>query len=45
MSADTHGRIKGFVRHEEILNFIRQKWDKDAKDKITDSTLSYRLHG
>ena len=35
MSVDTHGRIKGFVRHEEILNFIRQKWDKEAKDEVT----------
>ena len=30
MSADTHGKIKGYVRYEDILNFIRQKWDKDA---------------
>lgn len=35
MSVDTHGKIKGFVRHEEILNFIRQKWDKDASDSIS----------
>ena len=34
MSVDTHGKIKGFVRHEEILNFIRQKWDKDARDGV-----------
>lgn len=34
MGVDTRGKIKGFVRHEEILNFIRQKWDKDAKDDI-----------
>lgn len=34
MGLDTHGRIKGFVRHEEILNFIRQKWDKDVKDIV-----------
>ena len=34
MSVDTHGKIKGFVRHEEILNFIRQKWDKDARDTV-----------
>ena len=34
MSVDTHGKIKGFIRHEEILNFIRQKWDKDATDDV-----------
>lgn len=34
MSIDTHGKIKGFVRHEDILNFIRQKWDKNVKDSI-----------
>ena len=34
MSVDTHGKIKGFVRHEEILNFIRQKYDKNARDTV-----------
>jgi len=34
MGCDTHGKIKGFVRHEDILNFIRQKYDKDAKSNI-----------
>ena len=34
MSVDTHGKIKGFVRHEEIFNFIRQKWNKDARDDV-----------
>lgn len=28
MGADTHGKIKGFVRHEDIFNFIVQKYDK-----------------
>lgn len=39
MSVDTHGEIKGFVKHEEILNFIRQKWDKDAKDDVKKSVI------
>src|SRR5574344_3108330 len=34
MSVDTCGKIKGFVRHEEILNFIRQKWDKNARGNV-----------
>ena len=34
MSVDTHGKIKEFIRHEEILNFIRQKWDNDARDGV-----------
>ena len=39
MSIDTHGKIKGFVRHEDILNFIRQKWDKNVKDSIEKKLL------
>lgn len=34
MGIDTHGRIKGFVAHEEILNFIRQKYDKNARSDV-----------
>lgn len=30
MGCDTHGKIKGYIRYEEIFNFIRQKYDKDA---------------
>lgn len=30
MGADTHGKIRGFVRHEDIFNFIVQKYDKNA---------------
>lgn len=30
MGVDTHGKIKGFVRHEDIFNFIVQKYDKNA---------------
>lgn len=31
MGCDTKGRIKGYVRAEEIFNFIRQKWDANAR--------------
>lgn len=34
MRVDTHGKIKGYIRHEEILNYIHQKWDKHAKSEI-----------
>lgn len=34
MSVKTQGKIKGFVKHEEVLNFIRQKWDPEAVDKV-----------
>lgn len=30
MGVDTHGKIRGFVTHEEIFNFIVQKYDKNA---------------
>jgi hypothetical protein len=34
MGVDTHGKIKGFIKHEEILNFIRQKWDTNATHNV-----------
>ena len=34
MGCDTHGKIKGYIRHEDILNFIQQKWDKNAEDVV-----------
>ena len=34
MSVDTRGKIKGYVSHLDILNFIRQKWDPDAKSFV-----------
>lgn len=34
MGLDTKGKIKGFVRHEEIINFIRQKYDKNVTNDI-----------
>jgi hypothetical protein len=30
MSVDTKGRLKGFITHEEVLNFIKHKYDKNA---------------
>lgn len=39
MGCDTHGKIKGFIEHEEILNFIRQKWDMNAKDEVKKHVL------
>ena len=34
MGADTKGLIKGYVSADEVLNFIRQKYDKDAKNCV-----------
>jgi hypothetical protein len=31
MSVDTKGRLKGYVDPEQVLNFIKQKYDNDAK--------------
>lgn len=30
MGVDTKGRLKGFVKHEDVLNFIKQTYDKNA---------------
>jgi hypothetical protein len=30
MGVDTKGRLKGFITHEEVLNFIKQKYDENA---------------
>lgn len=35
MGVDTHGKIKGFISHEDITNFIRQNWDKNVYDGVT----------
>ena len=35
MGCDTNGKIKGYVSAEEILNFIRQKYDPNAKSYVT----------
>lgn len=34
MGLDTKGKIKGFIRYEEIINFIRQKYDKNVTNDI-----------
>ena len=34
MSCDTMGRIKGYVKHEDIFDFIKQKWDNMATDSV-----------
>lgn len=34
MGVDTNGKIKGFVSYEEVLNFIRKKWDKNARSNV-----------
>lgn len=35
MGVDTKGYIKGYVSADEIVNFIRQKYDKNAKNNVT----------
>lgn len=35
MGCDTKGKIKGYVKAEEILNFIQQKYDPNAKSYVT----------
>ncbi len=35
MGCDTYGRIKGHIRPENIVNFIRQKWDMNAKNGVS----------
>lgn len=34
MGCDTCGRIKGHIRHENIVNFIRQKWDGNVRNEV-----------
>ena len=40
MGVDTHGKIKGHIKYEEIFNFIRQKYDKNALCNIKKSINS-----
>jgi hypothetical protein len=35
MGVDTKGYIKGYVSADEIVNFIRQKYDKNAENHVT----------
>lgn len=39
MSVSTKGKIKGFVRWEEILNYIKQKYDSNATSDISRSKV------
>lgn len=34
MGVDTKGRLLGFIKPEEVLNLIKQKYDKDAKSYV-----------
>lgn len=34
MGVDTKGLLKGKVLHEEVLNFIKQKYDQNAKSYV-----------
>jgi hypothetical protein len=34
MGVDTKGLLRGRVKHEEVLNFIRQKFDENAKSCV-----------
>lgn len=34
MGCDTVGRIKGFVSHQEIADFIKEKYDKNVEDHV-----------
>jgi hypothetical protein len=34
MGCDTHGKLKGYIKPEEVLNFIRQKWDQNARNCV-----------
>ena len=35
MGCDTRGRIKGYISHEDICNFIHQKYDKNVKNGVS----------
>lgn len=34
MGCDTYGKIKGYVRQEDIFEFIKQKYDENAINKV-----------
>lgn len=38
LKIDTIGHIKGFVRHEDIFDFIKQKYDENAIDGVKKET-------
>lgn len=35
MSVDTHGKIKGFIKPDDIVNFIKNNWDENVKNNVT----------
>lgn len=35
MGCDTYGKIKGYVKQEDILKFIQQKYDKNATSSVS----------
>lgn len=35
MGCDTKGKIKGYVKHEDICNFIKENWDKNVVDEVS----------
>ena len=42
----TNGKIKGYIKHEDIFDFIKQKWDSQAIDKIrNDGNLCHSIFG
>lgn len=38
MGCDTCGKIKGYVKSEDIFEFVKQKYDKDATNQVTRKT-------
>ena len=45
MGVDTKGLLKGKVKHEEILNFIKQKYDEDAISCVGKNSYDERYMG
>ncbi len=34
MGCETHGLIKGYIKHEDIFAYIKQNWDENAREDI-----------
>lgn len=34
MSVDTRANIRGYVNHEDIINYIRENWDENVTTNI-----------
>ena len=34
MSVDTRAKIRGYINHEDIINFIRENWDENVTTSI-----------